>query len=326
MKRSLKESDDSYHLLKPTKKLLSAVGAVNRLGEISDTQAFDHITPNTLAEIHNQPDTLKRNKRIFGALMGHLGMAKKLLEEDSSKIGQQSTLQVAASKKNSLESQRLLTIQREREHAERQKESLIQERSHLKFRQNEIPLLTASWKVHMKSLEVFLMTKCSQRLPWLPARFSESTKTLLVERKFEIKKTVADREEKDRKELKSLQDKLDCVLEKLNSINNELEKFSKRDAVIQILSPTEPLIALKKNNFIHENHNFFNIEDKESEDLEEGETSDVLSDQKNEHTYEEKVTNDDDDDNADVGGGLGGEDLLAALEDHGQLRAVIKEH
>ena len=48
--------------------------------------------PERTTALETNPDTLSRNKRLFGSLMGHLGSAKKLLEKDSTKIEIQGTL------------------------------------------------------------------------------------------------------------------------------------------------------------------------------------------------------------------------------------------
>ena len=60
-----------------------------------------------------KPEAVQRSKRLFGALMGHLGVAKRKLEEDHSNIERISAVQMAVSRKNGMENRRLLQLQRE---------------------------------------------------------------------------------------------------------------------------------------------------------------------------------------------------------------------
>lgn len=114
-KRS-RDRDDEFSRSRPAKKLLSAVGAVKNSNEI-DTEG----SKQTVAELQNAPSVVNRNRRMLGALMGHLGMAKKRLEQDSSKIELQANLKIAATQKNIVESQRLLEIQKDIDRAEKEK-------------------------------------------------------------------------------------------------------------------------------------------------------------------------------------------------------------
>jgi hypothetical protein len=72
-------------------------------------------------EAHSKPEAVQRNKRLFGNLMGHLGRAKRKLEEDSLNIKKQAILQSAVAQRNAEESKRLLQRQMEITHAEKEK-------------------------------------------------------------------------------------------------------------------------------------------------------------------------------------------------------------
>jgi len=52
----------------------------------------------------------QRNKRMFGSLLGHLGMAKRKLEKDSELIGKQTAVNSAVIQKNQEEQQRVNDI------------------------------------------------------------------------------------------------------------------------------------------------------------------------------------------------------------------------
>jgi hypothetical protein len=111
-------------------KLLSTIGNVRsqvaansnfsgrRMGGKSD--ALESETP-VVNEANSKPEMVQRNKRLFGALMGHLGKAKRKLEEDSSTIEKQVSLQMAVTQKNSEESKRLFQLHKELTNAEKEK-------------------------------------------------------------------------------------------------------------------------------------------------------------------------------------------------------------
>lgn len=71
-----------------------------------------------------KPEAVQRNKRMFGSLMGHLGIAKRKLEDDSSNIEKRSALQMTVVQKNSMENRRLQGLQREASDAQKGKVSL----------------------------------------------------------------------------------------------------------------------------------------------------------------------------------------------------------
>lgn len=111
-----KKFDEEY-IVKP-RKLMSVVGAVHkRLDETNEEETAKASASNR----SSKPDDISRNKRVFGALMGHLGKAKKMLEVDSTKIDRQSTVKNAATEKNKAESEKVLTIIRQKEQTEREK-------------------------------------------------------------------------------------------------------------------------------------------------------------------------------------------------------------
>jgi hypothetical protein len=58
-------------------------------------------------QVDIQPDNMKRNRRMFGALMGHLGVARKNLEKDSS-IKTQEAVESTVTQKNRSESERIV--------------------------------------------------------------------------------------------------------------------------------------------------------------------------------------------------------------------------
>jgi pinin/SDK/memA/ protein conserved region len=101
-------------------RILSTIGATNS----ASNDPLDNAVPearNLENEVYKKPEAIQRNKRIFGALMGHLGIAKRKLEEDSLNIDKQTSLQMTVLNKNGMENRRLQQLQREATDAQKAK-------------------------------------------------------------------------------------------------------------------------------------------------------------------------------------------------------------
>eukprot|EP01036_Dinobryon_divergens_P037509 gene37509-49090_t len=105
-KRNRNDGYDDSRSIRP--KIMSKIVAVSNPHDNAIELPInnDNETPNN-PEVFSKPDVVKRNKRMFGALMGHLDLAKRNLEHDSDRIGRQSKLNALASEKNQLEAKRL---------------------------------------------------------------------------------------------------------------------------------------------------------------------------------------------------------------------------
>lgn len=68
----------------------------------------DHVpTRSEIQNAHAVPEVVNRNKRLFSSLIGHLGSAKKRLEEDHDNIQRQTTMMRAVAEKSTEEFKRL---------------------------------------------------------------------------------------------------------------------------------------------------------------------------------------------------------------------------
>lgn len=98
-------------------KILSTIGSTNAILYDQYGDSRNRLRDSDVKDIKNdafkEPEAIQRNKRLFGALMGHLGVAKRKLEVDSLNIEKQSALQVAVLQKNDLENRRLQLLQKE---------------------------------------------------------------------------------------------------------------------------------------------------------------------------------------------------------------------
>jgi len=102
--------------------IVSVSGPSNEISNEVDIDSQDRsngVGKPSAQEAYQKPEAIKRNKRMFGALMGHLGMAKKKLEQDNDLIEKQDRLKVLAMEKHQIEAKRLALIQRIKEREEK---------------------------------------------------------------------------------------------------------------------------------------------------------------------------------------------------------------
>lgn len=96
-------------------------------GIIEETPQFDiHTSKPEVQDAYSAPDVVKRSKRLFSSLIGHLGSAKKKLDEDQEIIQRQNTLVRSIAQKSTEEFKKLrerkrkeyeLTVRTVRNHA-----------------------------------------------------------------------------------------------------------------------------------------------------------------------------------------------------------------
>lgn len=121
------------------------------------------------------PDLAVRNRRMFGSLMGHLGLAKQKLEKDSSKINKQLEYEKSILQKKNEEMLRNSYA--------KQKEA---KENWYKNQIDGIQSNALRRKAYFESLESFLFTSSEPRLSWLPAHISKTTTELLSRRHDEV--------------------------------------------------------------------------------------------------------------------------------------------
>jgi hypothetical protein len=95
-------------------KLLSSIAVVksdpDRFATEGDRSSTVDETQKPQQEAYMKPVTVQRNKRMFGALMGHLNSAQKNLQHDSELIEKQDHRKILATQKNTIESQRVAKL------------------------------------------------------------------------------------------------------------------------------------------------------------------------------------------------------------------------
>lgn len=154
-------------------KIMSALGAVNESSRSS--KDFKETSKPTISEAYKKPEVLNRNKRMFGLLMGHLGMARQKLEADSSLIKKQSDISTSVAEKNAKEAQRLEILKRK----EKQQQIYDSKVANIKHSFHD-------WKSHMETLVHFIYTDSEPKLSWLPANHNKLSRELLKARNDEV--------------------------------------------------------------------------------------------------------------------------------------------
>jgi hypothetical protein len=128
-----------------------------------------------IQEVYVQPEILNRNKRIFGSLMGHLGLAKQKLEDDSALL-EKRTNKIQAVVKRTVDDGRKL----------KEEQQMKFQQSILDARIKAINDLTCIWKNNLKATTEFIMTESEPRLAWKPANINQISRELLAKRRMEV--------------------------------------------------------------------------------------------------------------------------------------------
>lgn len=196
-KRLRDVDEDSSQSHRP--KLLSSIVVVNsqQNGDLKPEE--DDMTISSVqnsiksrSDIEIQPENRNRNKRMFGSLIGHLGLARKNLEKDVI-INKQNTVATSVLHKNSEESKRLSDLKHNA-----LKNKLANEKK------IELETLTKQWRNNLEQLKNFIFTETSPKICWLPAHHNETTNALLKRREEDINELILERERSDTQTINDL--------------------------------------------------------------------------------------------------------------------------
>jgi hypothetical protein len=122
-----------------------------------------------------KPEILNRNKRMFGSLMGHLGIAKSNLEKENEKIIKQKEYLDSMKKKNEEEFHK--------SQMKKQKDSISEK---FEKKVNHIKESSAFYSNYIQSLQHFLFTSTEPKIAWLPNNHNKTTRELLAKRQEEV--------------------------------------------------------------------------------------------------------------------------------------------
>ncbi|BBN07113.1 pinin [Marchantia polymorpha subsp. ruderalis] len=184
-----------------------------------DNQAAEPL-PRVIPKI-DDPNVAKRNRRMFGALLGTL---EKFKQEDQKLSGSEafirrSTSQKRAEQRAQEESERLRQQEREQLAGKRKRDLVLRARIAAKSEEKQLELLFIQWTDHQTQLCSFLRTKAEPNIFYMPAKFSDETEKLLQARKEEL----VEWKSKRRAELTEYQKQ--ATAEHLARVESEIEKW-----------------------------------------------------------------------------------------------------
>lgn len=240
-------------------KLMSTIAAVvqpasdKRLA--ADNDRWDpndddsvHAAKPAAREVETRPDSVQRNKRMLGALMGHLNTARKNLEADST-IKVQESIESSVVQKNKEQS-----VVAAREVSEKvgmlndlyqlfsielllfasiKQEASLRDELLAKQLKNDIAHATATWKKNMMETRNFCMTDTEPRIAWIPGVVDDMTHRYVDMGKWseKIDKLITEREESDESRIKEIDD--DVVNKKALRLTNNTEKQLHAKVVVE---------------------------------------------------------------------------------------------
>ncbi|KAL2629909.1 hypothetical protein R1flu_014595 [Riccia fluitans] len=176
--------------------------------------------PRVLPKI-DDPNVAKRNRRMFGALLGTL---EKFKQEDQKLSGSEafqrrSTSQKRAEQRAQEESERLRQQEREQLAEKKKRDMVLRARLAAKTEEKQLELLFIQWTEHQTKLCSFLRTKAEPSIFYMPAKPSEETEKLLEERK----EALVEWKSKRRAELTEYQKQ--ATAEHLAKVESDIERW-----------------------------------------------------------------------------------------------------
>eukprot|EP00607_Mallomonas_marina_P009751 CAMPEP_0182419708 /NCGR_PEP_ID=MMETSP1167-20130531/4099_1 /TAXON_ID=2988 /ORGANISM="Mallomonas Sp, Strain CCMP3275" /LENGTH=410 /DNA_ID=CAMNT_0024594771 /DNA_START=123 /DNA_END=1355 /DNA_ORIENTATION=- len=193
---------------------------INDNGELEKT---------TSQEVYSKPEAVSRNRRMFGALMGHLDRAKRTIEKDDV-IDKQSKLTALAAEKNLLEAKRQAHQQKMKIIEEKDKSLDLRDQEHAQLRKKRLIQASEVSKIQMELQSNFLATSTTPEdtkyILWLPAQHNQTTTDMLVLRKLEVDVWLKERELKDSKALEAIDEGVKTISDE-RRMNREKLSFGR---------------------------------------------------------------------------------------------------
>lgn len=133
----------------------------------------------------------RRDRRMFGNLMAHLGRARKDLTKNRRVTEIREKVEKQVLRKQNEEKQKLrelestMNLQR-KEELKQEKLEVLKQKDELRLK-----LMKIEWQEHRAALGKFLQTKTKPHLFFVPAKHNDKTKEMLAERKKQVAAEVA---------------------------------------------------------------------------------------------------------------------------------------
>ena len=141
----------------------------------------------------NAPADGGRNKRLFGALMGHLSQAKQNLDKDSTLIEKRNAVESKRVAKYEELNTTLCQLEKEMADSQRLKKKRMDRLETLQWKKNDMVGVLDAWRTQTAPLAHVLMTETEPKLCWLPASHNTTTQNLLNVRTAQIQAMIQTR-------------------------------------------------------------------------------------------------------------------------------------
>ncbi|EPT30987.1 nuclear factor NF2 [Toxoplasma gondii ME49] len=143
--------------------------------------------------------TATRNRRMFGALAGHLQRAKRqlLMEQSTDLAHKQKQQEERVAQKLAMSQKNIAKIARLEWEERRQQEQLRLEEVSTELSNKENELMRLHLAKHYKNMEVFIGTEAQPTLFWAPAKWDDATRRLQEQTKLWIRTKIEHIEETD---------------------------------------------------------------------------------------------------------------------------------
>lgn len=155
-----------------------------------------------------KPEVGKRDKRMFGAIMNHLGAARSRLDRDKDLITKQTRAEEAAARKQREQASKLHHLAIDLTKRRRQLQTAKKEEEVIKAQILEREQLTEAWIKSQEPLRSVIMTKATPRLAWIPKEHTEITAAAVEDQSKDVDDIVSTRLEEDAAYAKDLEDAL----------------------------------------------------------------------------------------------------------------------
>ena len=136
----------------------------------------------------------QRNKRLFGALMGHLSQAKQNLDKDSTLIEKRMAVESKRVAKQEELGTTLCQLEKEMMESQRLKQSTQMRLDTLQLKKTEMVGVMDAWRAQTAPLAHVLMTETEPKLCWLPSTHNKTTQNLLDLRTAHVQEMIQTRE------------------------------------------------------------------------------------------------------------------------------------
>ena len=136
----------------------------------------------------------QRNRRLFGALMGHLSQAKQNLAKDSTLIEKRLAVESKRVAKQEQLNTTLCQLEREMIEAQRLKQTSQLRLDTLQTKKSEMVGVIDTWRAQTAPLAHVLMTETEPKLCWLPSTHNKTTQNLLNLRTAHVQAMIQTRE------------------------------------------------------------------------------------------------------------------------------------